>query len=346
MYILFSEREAKIDLKNFSTWKKTALLSGLAGIAYLLGLFLMPTIIVFALIVVIFTVIQFIINVYRNASGEYLLVANTIIFAIAIIGLLIFGFKSPTIDLSTYSIGHVYAYIALIAGTAVLYLLARYLKGKEKYYYPLSLVGLAVIFAGVLFVVSPQFFNQLISAAFQFFGQAPVTDTVQEARGWSMASAWSAFNYGLILMLGGILVILYNAFREDRPHEIFALVWSAVILYSTWQHVRYEYYLAINIALLSAICISFVIGLGWRDISRLARNIKPECKSRGLKGGCGRQGIKRQETEKSAEEKSLLQPPPVISFSHCLLLLPVLASCLCIRPYHTVMSMHPAMPSP
>ncbi|WP_292424367.1 oligosaccharyl transferase, archaeosortase A system-associated [Methanoregula sp.] len=303
IYILFSEREAKIDLKNFSTWKKTALLSGLAGIAYLLGLFLMPTIIVFALIVVIFTVIQFIISVYRNASGEYLLVANTIIFAIAIIGLLIFGFKSPTIDLSTYSIGHVYAYIALIAGTAVLYLLARYLKGKEKYYYPLSLVGLAVIFAGVLFVVSPQFFNQLISAAFQFFGQAPVTDTVQEARGWSMASAWSAFNYGLILMLGGILVILYNAFREDRPHEIFALVWSAVILYSTWQHVRYEYYLAINIALLSAICISFVIGLGWRDISRLARNIKPESKAEGSKEGADDRASKGRKQRK-AQKKS------------------------------------------
>jgi dolichyl-phosphooligosaccharide-protein glycotransferase len=279
MYILYSERDAKIDLKNFSTWKKTALLSGLAGIAYLLGLFLMPTMIVFALIVVIFTVIQFVISVYRDTSAEYLLVANTIIFAIAIIGLLLYGFKSTGIGLSTYSIGHVYAYIAVIAGTAVLYILARYLKGKEKYYYPLSLIGLAAIFTGVLFVVSPQFFNLLINASFQFFGQAPVTDTVQEARGWSIASAWAAFNYGLILMLGGALILIYNVFREDRPHEIFALVWSAIIFYSTWQHVRYEYYLAINIALLSAICISFAIGLGWGDISCLARGITPKSKS-------------------------------------------------------------------
>lgn len=277
LYILISERDTKIDLKNFSTGKKTALLSALAGIAYLLGLFLMPTMIVFALIVVIFTVIQFVINVYRDTSSEYLLVANTIVFTVAIIGLLLFGFKNTNdLSLSTYSIGHVYAYLAIIAGTAVLYLLARYLKGKAKYYYPASLLGLAVIGAAVLFVVSPQFFNQLISAAFQFFGQAPVTDTVQEARSWSMAGAWSAFNYGLILMFGGALVILYNIFRENRPHEIFALVWSAVIVYSTWQHVRYEYYLAINIALLSAICVSFVFEQGWGDISRFARNLAPE----------------------------------------------------------------------
>ncbi|MGB8220409.1 MAG: oligosaccharyl transferase, archaeosortase A system-associated [Methanoregula sp.] len=276
IHILYSEREADIDLKNIATWKRTALLSVIAGIAYVLGLLLMPTMIVFALIVVLFTVIQFVIIVYRDRSGEYLLVANTIVFAIAIIGLLLFGFKSPGIDLSTYSIGHIYAYIAVIAGTAVLYLLARYLKEKAHYYYPISLLCLAVIGSAILAVVSPQFFNQLISAAIQFFGQAPVTDTVEEARGWSIAAAWTTFNYGLILLLGGILVILYNAFREDRPHDIFALVWTAVIFYSTCQHIRYEYYLAVNVALLSAICISFAFEQGWNDLVRLTQGIALE----------------------------------------------------------------------
>ena len=273
LYILLSEKDTKIDLKNFATWKKTALLSVLAGIAYLLGLFLMPTIILFALIVVLFTVIQFIINVWRDRPSEYLLVANTIIFIVAIVGLLLFGFKSPGLDLSAYSIGHIYAYIAVIAGTAVLYLLARHLKGKEKYYYPLSLVGLAVVFAGVLFVVSPQFFSQLINASIQFFGQAPVTNTVQEARGWSLASAWTSFNYGLILMAGGGLISLYLLFRENRPHDLFAVIWSVVMFYATWQHIRYEYYLAVNVALLSAVCVSFIYEWGQKDISRIAGDI-------------------------------------------------------------------------
>lgn len=219
--------------------------------------------------VVIFTVIQFIVCVYRNKPSEYLLVANTIIFAVAIIGLLLFGFKNSSLDLATYSVGHVYAYLAIIAGTAVLYSLARYLKGKPKYYYPLSLIGLALIGAAVLYVAAPQFFNQLISAAVEFFGQAPVTNTVEEARGWSIAAAWATFNYGLILMVGGILVILYSVFQEDRPHEIFTLVWSAVIFYSTCQHIRYEYYLAVNVVLLSAICVSFVYEWGKGDITRL-----------------------------------------------------------------------------
>ena len=269
LYILISEKDAKIDLKNFATWKRTALLSVLAGVAYMLGLLLMPTMIVFALMVVAFTVLQFVICIYRDKLNEYLLVANTIIFTVAIIGLLIFGFKSPGLDLSTYSVGHVYAYLAVIAGTAILYLVARYFKGKPKYYYPVSLIGLAIIGAVVLYIAAPQFFNQLISAAIEFFGQAPVTNTVEEARGWSVAAAWATFNYGLILMFGGIIVIFYSIYRDDRPHEIFTLIWSTIIFYSTCQHIRYEYYLAVNVALLSAICVSFVWELGKNDLSHI-----------------------------------------------------------------------------
>ena len=301
LYILISEKDRKIDLKNIAKWKRTALLSVLAGIAYLLGLFLMPTMIVFALIVVLFTVIQFVISVYRDKPTEYLLVANTIIFAVAIIGLMLFGFKSAGLDLASYSVGHVYAYLAVIVGTVVLYLLARYLKGKPKYYYPLSLIGLAVICTAILSVAGPQFFNQLINAAVQFFGQAPVTNTVQEARGWSIAAAWTTFNYGLILMVGGILVILYSVYREDRPHEIFTLVWSAIIFYSTCQHIRYEYYLAVNVALLSALCVSFVYEWGREDIRRLLAGVTSRAGLDEKTNKTGEPGSKTEKTEKIAE---------------------------------------------
>ena len=59
------------------------------------------------------------------------------------------------------------------------------------------------------------------------------------------------------LMVGGALVMLYNNVKDEHPHQIFALVWSLIMLVSTWQHIRYEYYLAVNVALLSAVCVSF-----------------------------------------------------------------------------------------
>ena len=313
MTVVFSEKDTDIDLKNILSYKKTLLLSGLTGIAYLLGLFVMPTMILFAMIVGIYTIIQFVIDVARGKTGEYLLVMNTVIFSIAIIGLLAYGLNDPGISLIFYSIGHVYAYLALIGGTAFLYGVAHFVKEKEWYFYPAILIGSGIVFSLVLFIVFPQLYNLFISSLFAFFGQQAITNTVQEARGWSLDLAWMTFNYGLILMAGGALVMLYNNLKDEHPHQIFALVWSLIMLISTWQHVRYEYYLAVNVALLSAVCISFTFERGWKDMRRLATGISSdteEAESR-VEGKTERQKGKKQ--KKSQKKGSGSSPPDYLA---------------------------------
>jgi oligosaccharyl transferase (archaeosortase A-associated) len=319
MYAIYTEKDSKIDLSVFSTYKKSLLLSILAGFAYLLGLFVMPTMILFAMIVGIFTVIQFIIDVFRGRTSEYLLFINTVIFAIAILGLLIFGIKSPGINLSTYSLGHIYAYLGLIGGTAFLYGVAHYLKGKKRYYYPVVLVVSGILFALILYVVSPEMYNLFISALFAFFGQQAITNTVQEARGWEAGLAWMTFNYGIILMAGGALVMLYNNLRDEHPHQIFALVWSLVMLFSTWQHIRYEYYLAVNIALLSAVCISFALEYGWPDIRRLVTNISTDTENpeSGKEGKVESPRSKKQ--KKTSKKASEISQPNYINIGFVIL---------------------------
>lgn len=273
MYAILSEKGSKIDLKNPESYKSLVLVSGLAGIAYLLGLFTMPTMILFAMIAGIFTVIQFVIDVYRSRTSEYLLLINITIFVIAIIGMLVFGLKNSGIDLSTYSIGHIIAYLGMIFGTGALYLLQKYLRDREKYYYPVALAGCGLVFAVFLYVAIPQLYTLLIYDLFSFFGQAPVTETVQEARGWAPELAWHTFNYGLLLMAGGVLVMIYKNLHNEHPEQVFALVWSIVMFFSTWQHVRYEYYLAINISLLSAVCVSYLLTRGVPDLRHLISGI-------------------------------------------------------------------------
>jgi dolichyl-diphosphooligosaccharide--protein glycosyltransferase len=269
MYAILSEKGTKIELKNPGSYKSLLLVSALAGIAYLLGLFTMPTMILFAMIAGIFTVVQFIIDVYRGRTSEYLLLINITIFATAIIGLLLFGLKNPGIDLSTYSIGHIIAYLGMIFGTVVLFLLQHYLKDKEKLFYPAALAGCGLVFAVFLYFAFPQLYILLIYSLFAFFGQAPVTETVQEARGWAVNLAWMTFNYGLLLMAGGILVMIYKNIRNEHPEQVFVLVWSIVMFFSTWQHVRYEYYLAINVALLAAVCVTYLFSRAVPDIRHL-----------------------------------------------------------------------------
>ena len=298
MYTIYSEKDTKIELKNFSSYKSTLLLAGLTGIAYLLGLFVMPTMILFAMIVGIFTLIQFIIDVYRGRTSEYLLVINSIVFAIAIIGLLVFGLKSTGVSLIFYSVGHVYAYLILIAGTAFLYGVAHLIKEKAWYYFPVILIASGIVFSLVLLIVSPQMYNLFINSFFQFFGQQDTSNTIQEARGWTAALAWMTFNYGLILMIGGALVMLYNNVKDEHPHQMYALVWSLIMLISTWQHVRYEYYLAVNVALLSAVCISFAFERGLPDIRRLTSSISSDTETPEANKG-------KEESPRSKKQKKL-----------------------------------------
>jgi dolichyl-phosphooligosaccharide-protein glycotransferase len=259
----------EVSLARFESLKRPALLAAAAGIAYFVGLVAMPTMILFAMIVAIYTLAQSLYDAYRRRSSDALLVINGVTFAVALVLLLAFGLKNTGIDLSAYTVGHVIAYLGIIAGTAILWGLDRYLRGRPWYYFPAALAGVGVVIAVVLFVVLPDVYNVLIGSFGAFFGQYDVTNTVQEARGWSTAAAWSTFQFGLALMLAGFGVLAYRFWREHRADHLFVFIWSAIILLSTVQHVRYEYYLAVNIALLAGIVVSFAFELGGRDLAGL-----------------------------------------------------------------------------
>ncbi len=72
----------------------------------------------------------------RGRTSEYLLVINTIIFTIAIIGLLVFGFKSSGISLIFYSIWSYIRILGINWWNGFPLWCCALLKGKEWYYYP------------------------------------------------------------------------------------------------------------------------------------------------------------------------------------------------------------------
>jgi len=257
------------DTLNVETLKAPVLASALAGVAYLLGFFNMPTMILFALIVAGFILVQFILDFFQDRTSDYLVLVNLVTFGVVIVGITAFGFPHPGLDLSRYTIGHVIAYAALIAGTLVLYGLSVYLKGRPKYYFPAAIAGIAIAAVAVLYVALPDVYNLLISSLFAFFGEAAVTTTVQEARAWSFDAAWQTFHWGILLAVGGAAALLWQNRERVNPAHIFVLIWTAVILASTAAHVRYEYYLAVNIALLAAVFVGAILNLGWKDTARL-----------------------------------------------------------------------------
>lgn len=254
-----------VDLSRFETLRIPLVYAVLTGIAFILGLYTMPTMILFALIVTVFTVIQFVWDFYRKQPGDYLLILNAIVFGMATTGFLLIGVQTEGMALNFYTIGHPLAYLMLILGTAVLWGLSRYLREKGFFVYTGTIVAIGIVAAGFLFVALPEVFNSLIGGIFEFFGQNALALTVQEARSWTVEEAWATFNWGLVLMAGGFIVMILRSIREERPDQHYVLIWSAFILISAWQHIRYEYFLAVNIAILSGICIGYIFNWSYRS---------------------------------------------------------------------------------
>ncbi|KUG20568.1 MAG: oligosaccharyl transferase, archaeosortase A system-associated [Methanomicrobiaceae archaeon] len=262
-------RRHPVDLRSTETLMMPGALALLAGFAYFLGILVMPTMALYALIVAVFTLIQFLWDFHAGRSSDYLLVLNAGVFAVAILGIFALGIPHASLSIAQYSIMHVYIYLLALAGTIGLYTLGIVLKGRAAYFYPASVAGIAVVGTAAVALAVPDFYTYLVGNFVSFFGSEAITLTVQEAQPWSYDHAWRAFHWSLPLMAGGFVALVYRSWREESPALVFGLVWSGVMLVSTIAKVRYEYYLAANVALLAAVFIGFVLNAGWKDVRAL-----------------------------------------------------------------------------
>ena len=227
----------------------------IAGLAYLVGFLVMPTMILFAMIIAMYTLLQFIWDHYRKIDSFYLVVLNVVLFAVVTVAFFLFWPGTKGIQFDFYTIAHPIAFLLLMAGTAVMWIISRALKGKNPHYYPIIIVGLVIAALGIMFFTAPWFYANLD----QFFGQNALYLTIQEARSWTLGEAWTTFNYGLILMAGGFVTLCWMLWKEKRGEHLLILIWSLIIVFSTWQHIRYEYYFAGPLAVLGGLFVGLAI---------------------------------------------------------------------------------------
>ena len=248
-----------VSFRDYRTVLPVALLALGAGIAYLLGLLVMPTIILFVLIAGVFTALQAVRNHLDGTGPEGLLVVNAVAFAVPTVFLPLSGFMVDSMSLSLYSVAHVYAYLLLIGATALLAGVSVALRGRRREYLA-ALAALAV--AAVAFLNLSAVGRTMTNGLVTFFGQDMTAAAIREMGAWDPALAWQSFNVGLLLIPAGLTVLALRARRENRPELLFAIVWSVVILVATIQHLRFEYYLAVNLALLAAVFIAWALRFG------------------------------------------------------------------------------------
>jgi dolichyl-diphosphooligosaccharide--protein glycosyltransferase len=250
MYIItlqFAQKNIS-DIKNSPKSVQFALLVLATAAFYFLGFLNMPTIILFGLIVAIYTFIQIVLDVAKNNPVTYIVTCNIAVFSIVAILEAAFGVKTGGLALQQYSLGQILAMLFIVAETAVMYVIAKVFGNKKQNFIIAIILCIAAVVAVTHLVTGGRFFSELLV----FFGQNTATSAIKEALPWSLPVAFYSFNLALVLFAIGFIVFLWQIYRNCRPEHLFFLIWTVIILFSTIQHLRYEYYLAVNVALLSA----------------------------------------------------------------------------------------------
>ena len=264
-----------VTLREPETILPVALLALGAGAAYLLGLLVMPTMILFALVAGVFTVLQAVRNHIDGTGPEGLLIVNAVTFTVPAVFLPLSGFMDDGMSLSLYSVAHVYAYLLLIAATALLAGISLALKGKRNEY----LAALAALtIAAVAFLNLTHIGKTMANGLITFFGRDMTATAIREMAPWDPSLAWQSFNVGLLLIPAGLVLLALRFRRENRPELLFTIVWSVVILIATIQHLRFEYYLAVNLALLAAVVVAWALDYGLGKTATYLR--EPESKKK------------------------------------------------------------------
>lgn len=324
-------RNREIKWNKFSSLKIPLLFGIISGIAYLLGLLTMTTLTVFGLFAMIFTLIQFIIDYKNNHSTEYLVILNLLTFLIGAIGILIYGIRDSSFSLYLASTGVVIVQILAIVATLVLYFLT---KGTDKLapkmniqkpwlLYILGIIVITLIATIICALVLPDVYNMVVGNIMnQFTAASGGGTTVQEAAAWSMDYAINSFNWGLLLAVAGACVLVYKILKDKNVIANFVFWWSLGTFILACSQIRWEYYFAVNIALLSAVFVGGVITLSIPEIKKLFVLIK-EKRGKSIEQTAPKK--KGKNTKRAQREAT--QKKPVL-YKLAILIVTLLVACL------------------
>jgi len=240
------------------------ILAMMTAVSYFLGYMNMPTILLFGLIVAIYTIFQSILDIYKNNSIRYLLYANLVVFSSILVIMAAFGVKHAGLALQQYGIAQILAILFILLETIVFFGLAHYF-GKVKWNFYISVVLIGFAFLIIVYAFTD---GSFISELVTFFGQGSGTSTISELKGWDLERAFNSIYFGIILGLIGFIVLLREILRNFRTEHLFFGLWTLIIFFATVGHYRYEYYFVINVALLTAIGVisGIQLGLGYLDL--------------------------------------------------------------------------------
>jgi oligosaccharyl transferase (archaeosortase A-associated) len=126
-----------------------------------------------------------------------------------------------------------------------------------KAYFPFALLGFGIIGVALLSVINPALLKSMLGQ-FDLIFRSGAALSISEARPllytqghFSLELVWHTYTTGSFLIFIGLGILLHSIIKQAEPDKLLLLVWTLVMLVATLAQVRYGYYFAVNVALLS-----------------------------------------------------------------------------------------------
>jgi dolichyl-diphosphooligosaccharide--protein glycosyltransferase len=281
--------------RDWSTITKPLVYTLLAGV--FLGIYLLSWQggLLFIFIMFAYLVIQFIVDHLKHKSSNYLCIVGTPLFLIAFLMLLPVLGKGGLDTIYRVSLP-----IAIVVPIA-LTIISRFMAGRalKPVYYPLTLLGLAVIGLAAFRAVNPSLFQSMLDQ-FSIFTPAGARLTILEVHPLTLDIAWANFTTSFFIAFISFAMLAYIVVKERSVDKTLFLIWSIIMLIAVLGQRRFGYYYAINVALLTGY-------FSWRMLD-LAGLSKLLAKSKEVVGAVRKFKKRKKKTREKDGAGTFMQP--------------------------------------
>ncbi len=168
VYALYEAKKSNVTLeqiknKDFGTIKAPLIYGALAGLFFAGYLLSWVGALILGLILIIYFTIQAVIDHLQGKSLDYLLIVATLVFGIPAILVLPYSLQSFSFALAAYSLVQPIALLMGIIGVGIMCMLSRVLNERkaEKIFFPITLVGVAIVGALLVYLIAPALFGSI-----------------------------------------------------------------------------------------------------------------------------------------------------------------------------------------
>jgi len=256
--------------REWGALRLTLVYSALAGVALGLYVWAWPPAIFFVSVLGLFFLLHVVVSFFKGRSPEHVAIAGVVMSVVA--GLLsALRISEVAFSASDFTLLQPFAFFGLAAGLAAVAALARVVEGRDdaRTVFPGAIVGVIAAVALVAWLAVPDTFDFFVDQFLRIYGldaNAQVR-TVREAQPVPLGQAGDFFaaRYGFtffVAAVGALLVFAKYLLDDDPRGEALLLVtWFVLMLLATLTQNRFDYYMAVPIAALTAFVVGFVVDL-------------------------------------------------------------------------------------